>query len=104
MNVYSASEWRRQSQLLDERDRLRDLLEDLWVAATNRDDSEPHDVTGAEAALQADGVEAHLAVIDTALDRIESGEYGRCRACGSAIPEARLDALLATTLCRECVG
>ena len=103
MNVYSASEWRRQSQLLDERDRLRDLLEDLRDAATNREDYEPHGVTDAEAALQADGVEARLAAIDTALDRIEAGGYGRCQTCGAASPDARLDALRATTLCRDCV-
>jgi len=101
MKVYSASEWQRQSQLFNERDRLRDLLEDLRVAATNREDYGPHDVT--DAAIHADGVEARLAAIDTALHRIEAGEYGRCQTCGSAIPEARLEALLATTLCRECV-
>jgi RNA polymerase-binding transcription factor DksA len=102
MRVLTSSEWRQWSQFLNERDRLRSLLERLRDAATSRGDYEPHDVTDDEAAIQADVIEARLAAIDDALERIESGGYGQCDACGAAIGEARLDALPSTTVCREC--
>lgn len=98
----STSEWRTQSQLRDERDRLRGLLEGLRAVATSRGDYEPHDVSDDEAAMQADVIETRIADIDGALERIKSGSYGLCLACETAITEARLEALPATTLCREC--
>ena len=100
--TFSESERRRQAHLIEEGDRLRDLLERLRSAATDRAGYAPHDITDDEAALQADAVEARLVAVEAALDRIESGEYGRCRACGSGIAEARLDAVPATETCREC--
>lgn len=44
---------------------------------------------------------ARLREIDEALQRIESGEYGKCRACGKQIPPERLEVLPWTTLCIE---
>jgi len=102
MRVLSTSEWRQQSQLLDERNRLQGLLDNLRAAATRRGDYEPHDVTDDEAAMQADVIETRITGIDGALERIESGGYGLCLACDTAITEARLEALPATTTCREC--
>ena len=102
MRVLSTAEWRQQSQLLDERNRLQGLLEGLRAAATSRADYEPHDVSDDEAAMQADVIEIRIAGIDGALERIESGVYGLCLACETAITEARLEALPATTRCREC--
>ena len=102
MRELSTAEWRHQSQLLDERDRLVDLLEGLRAAATSRGDYEPHDISDDEAALQADRIETRLADIDGALERIESGVYGLCLECETAIAQARLEALPATTRCREC--
>ena len=43
-----------------------------------------------------------LARIEVALERIRSGEYGRCEACSQKIPMARLSALPYATLCIEC--
>ena len=100
--MLSPSEWRQQSQLLDERDRLKGLLEELRAAATSRDDYEPHDVTDDEAAMQADVIEARIVSIDGALERVESGVYGLCLTCVTAITRARLEALPATTMCRKC--
>ena len=102
MRVYTSAEWRHQGRLLAERERLNGLLRELRAAATSRSDFEPHDVTDDEAAIQADAVEARLGAIDSALDRIESGGYGRCLSCATPIGEARLSALPSTTLCREC--
>lgn len=102
MRVYSRSEFEIQSRLIAEGDRYAGLLEELRAAATSRSDYEPHDVTDDEAAIQADIIEARLSAISDALERIESGDYGRCLVCGASIVEERLDAVPTTTMCREC--
>ena len=40
-----------------------------------------------------------LRQIETALARIESGEYGTCEVCGKEIPIERLEAMPSATLC-----
>jgi RNA polymerase-binding protein DksA len=40
--------------------------------------------------------------IDWAIDKMESGSYGRCELCGKTIPFKRLEVLPATRMCREC--
>lgn len=40
-----------------------------------------------------------LRQVEKALERIESGEYGRCEICGKEIPVERLEAVPWTTLC-----
>ena len=94
-------ELQQRHRLLGDRDRLRDLFEELRAAAMNRSDYEPHDVTDDEAAIQADA-KGRLAAIDAALDRINSGDYGLCMACRSPITVERLEALCATAVCRKC--
>ncbi len=44
-------------------------------------------------------VEAELADVERALDRLDAGTYGTCEACGKAIGEERLEALPATRFC-----
>src|SRR5262245_31496318 len=46
-------------------------------------------------------VEADLADVSAALERLESGTYGHCRWCGAAIPNDRLRAVPAATLCLD---
>ena len=104
MRVRSRFEWRQQSRLLDQHARLTRLHEGLRVAATSRRDYEPHDITDDEAAIQADAIEGRLAAADEALNRIDSGRYGLCLMCGSAIADERLEALPAAALCRVCAG
>jgi RNA polymerase-binding transcription factor DksA len=104
MRVWSRVEWRQQSRLVDERNRLRRLHEALRVAATSRRDYEPHDVADDEAAVQADAIERRLTSIDQALERIDSGGYGTCLVCGSGIADERLETLPATAFCRSCAG
>ena len=101
MRVRTRLEWRQQSRLQDQSDRLRRTLADLRAAATSRADYEPHDVTDDEAAVQADAIEDRLAAIGKALDRINTGGYGICLACRSPIADERLDALPATAVCRD---
>lgn len=43
-----------------------------------------------------------IRMIDAALRRIETGEYGHCVRCGAEIGEARLDLLPFTPFCRSC--
>ena len=43
-----------------------------------------------------------LAQVDDALERIESGEYGRCELCGELIGLERLKALPFAGLCLDC--
>jgi RNA polymerase-binding protein DksA len=43
-----------------------------------------------------------LKEIESALTRMERGEYGTCDRCGVAIPKARLDALPWARLCIHC--
>lgn len=52
-------------------------------------------------ALKANEVE-QLKMIDRAIDRIESGEYGTCRICGRSIAEERLAAIPSAELCIDC--
>ncbi len=47
---------------------------------------------------------ATVADIDRALASIAAGTYGFCEICGDEIPEARLEALPATTRCVRCAS
>ena len=74
---------------------------------TNADDE--HDPEGATIAFERSQIGAlvrqvrhHLAELDAALARVDAGTYGACEACGSAIGEARLDAVPAARLCITC--
>lgn len=43
-----------------------------------------------------------LRIIDKAIDRVRSGEYGACERCGKDIDEERLRAIPYTSLCSQC--
>lgn len=47
---------------------------------------------------------AHLMIeeIENAIKRIKNGSYGTCEACGCEIPEERLEAVPAASLCIQC--
>ena len=47
-------------------------------------------------------LESKARSIETALDKIEEGDYGICRECGEPISEERLAILLHTTVCVKC--
>ena len=44
-------------------------------------------------------VEAELADVERALQRLDEGSYGTCQACGEAIDDERLEAMPAARLC-----
>lgn len=54
--------------------------------------------------LEATGLAGQVEIpqIRAALSRIADGSYGECTRCGADIPEARLDALPWTPVCRGC--
>jgi RNA polymerase-binding transcription factor DksA len=45
---------------------------------------------------------AQCAELDAALERLDTGSYGRCERCGDAIAPARLAVLPATARCINC--
>lgn len=47
------------------------------------------------------GVEAELADVERALQRLDEGTYGTCKVCGGAIDDERLAAEPATAFCAE---
>lgn len=50
--------------------------------------------------MEVDG--STLGHIDSALERIEHGNYGRCVECDGLIPKARLNAIPYTPVCIKC--
>ena len=46
-------------------------------------------------------VEAELADVDRALERLDSGRYGTCEVCGGAIPDDRLAVVPAARFCAD---
>ncbi|MBB5515507.1 RNA polymerase-binding transcription factor DksA [Rubricella aquisinus] len=48
--------------------------------------------------------QAELRMIDAALDRIATGQYGYCTTCGEVISAERLDVLPFTPFCRTCAA
>ena len=56
---------------------------------------------GADVAL-LESLDQTVRQIDAALGRLQSGAYGRCDACGGAIPLARLRAVPFATRCVPC--
>lgn len=48
--------------------------------------------------------EETLEMIETALERVESGDYGLCEECGGTIPKTRLNAIPHTSFCVKCAA
>lgn len=58
---------------------------------------------GENAALAAT-LREHLAEVEHALEKIETGTYGVCESCGEQIAEARLEAIPSGRLCLNCAS
>ena len=52
--------------------------------------------------MENDG--AALAKIESSLERIEEGTYGKCEECGAKIPKSRLNAIPYATHCVKCAS
>ena len=82
------------------------------LAAIESDLSKQLDADSADRAIETENDEVlmgmerngreELKAISSALDRIESGTYGRCVLCGAEIGERRLEAVPFTPYCVEC--
>jgi RNA polymerase-binding transcription factor len=93
---------------------LADLTHDFdAVVAASRDTNadDEHDPEGATIAFERSQIEAlarqaqhHLAEIDAALSRLDSGSYGTCEVCGAPIGEHRLEARPAARVCILCAA
>lgn len=75
--------------------RLREDAEDLVDQAT---DSQARDVVYALSSAEGDMIKE----IDSALERIDAGEYGTCVNCGEPIQKRRLEAVPWARLCVPC--
>ncbi|ORM32507.1 TraR/DksA C4-type zinc finger protein [Williamsia sp. 1135] len=87
--------------------RLRSVVE----AGAGESSDDEHDPEGSTLAFergqlvaQIERSKALVLDIDAALLRVEGGTYGICERCGSAIAEARLEALPAARLCITCAS
>jgi DnaK suppressor protein len=104
-------EERRKTQLVAEREAL------LALAATSDAAAQPVELDQARVgrlsrmdAMQAQAMsiearrrrEIQLTRIESALSRIDSGDYGHCIRCGEPIDDKRLDFDPAVLLCIEC--
>jgi len=49
-------------------------------------------------------LQGRIAAVDTALARVQSGEYGDCNECGAAINPKRLEVNPLATLCINCAS
>jgi RNA polymerase-binding transcription factor DksA len=83
--------------------RMRDLDREL-DSHTNPDWEDGATEREQDEALEALGhsAETELRMIDAALSRMASGEYGTCVRCGDEIASERLDLLPATPFCAGC--
>lgn len=79
----------------DVRHARKPLEADFAEQAVERENDEVLDALG-------ESLRVELTLIETALTRIERGEYGVCERCGKAIPVARLEALPYASRCVTC--
>ncbi len=93
------AEWEdRLRRIRADRRRESDPLEGDWhERATQRENDETLD------ALDVAG-RRELREIDAALERLDTGTYGRCVRCQQPIEPARLEALPTATSCLRCIG
>jgi DnaK suppressor protein len=103
-------------RLLDERERLgREIAEldaDLSESLEDSSEESPYDQHMAETAAVTldreidltleENARAAIAQIDRALQKLETGSYGRCDKCGKPIGEERLGIAPFATLCIDC--
>jgi DnaK suppressor protein len=104
-------------RLLDIRARLRGDVTSMASAALRKSGADGGDVSSMPihmAELGSDNFEQEftlsllaneedrLEMIETALQRIESGGYGQCEQCDGVIPKTRLNAIPYTPVCIKC--
>lgn len=98
----------RRAQLVTERDRVHDQLQELGVERDSFDEgfADSGQVTAERGEVEAivGTLRETLNDIDAALAKFDGGTYGMCESCGSPIAEARLEAMPAARLCMTCAS
>jgi RNA polymerase-binding transcription factor DksA len=107
------------TRLAEERDRLNGLRDELGVGGISRDGGEQeslaelssYDQHQADVGTETferekdfsilEQIEAELADVERALERLDEGTYGTCEACGKQIGEERLEAMPASRFCLD---
>jgi RNA polymerase-binding transcription factor DksA len=95
--------------------RLHDLLVSQWqdrvaliieLSLRLHDVSEPQAESAATSRAVRDLAEAHRALADTesAIERLQRREYGRCAVCAAEVPFERLEAAPETAVCPRCAS
>jgi DnaK suppressor protein len=70
---------------------------------TEQTDTAPNEVEDYEVNVDTTNkLEEHLAEIEEALNKIETGEYGICEKCGAEIPLDRINANPSALTCVKC--
>lgn len=100
--VYSEFEGLQQTRLLESRDRLETMVEDLRAMALTSPGPNADGVPRGDATIEADVAQRRFEAINEALARIDAGRYLQCDACESPIAPERLQALPTTRACRRC--
>ena len=94
----------------EHREELKARVDQLRVSLTPPDAVEVNDIEALCDASSSAGIWAamveitsrKLQDIEGALDRLESGAYGKCSDCGAEISAARLRAIPSAERCRDC--
>jgi len=84
-------------------------LRALFEASRSSNADDEHDPEGATIAFERaqliavlEATRHRLAELDSALERFDAGDYGRCERCGNPIPAQRLAARPAARTCVAC--
>lgn len=87
-----------------EREYQRIVESARWVSTDDEHDPDGPGLAVERGLLDALRVQAHaqLVALDRALERLESGRYGRCEGCGGQIGADRLAALPEALTCIDC--
>jgi RNA polymerase-binding transcription factor DksA len=87
------------ADLVTAQDHLARITAEYEEMLTDHDTIQEDCDATAQAVAEARAVVARA---ETAVERAEAGEYGRCERCGSPIPEERLAVLPDATTCVSC--
>ncbi len=96
--------------LLEERDQLVARLEELGVGGdglsydSNFADSSQVTAERGEVDRLALELQDALNLVDSALSKLENGEFGKCEDCGGNIGEPRLEAKPSARFCMDCAA
>ena len=86
--------------MLDEQRRFRIEQIEQLTEATGPQARTEADIEVQETILR--GARIALGEVESALQRMADGRYGRCEHCGTALPLERLEVLPHATLCMPC--